>query len=37
MEIVNVDKLDKSKTVVFLGKEDDIAAVRPQYIYTADL
>ena len=33
MEIVNADKLDKSKTVVFLGKEDDIAAVRPQYIY----
>ena len=31
MEIVNADKLDKSKIAVFLGKEDNIEAVLPAY------
>ena len=33
MEIVNADKLDKSKIAVFLGKEDNIEAVLPRYIH----
>lgn len=33
MEIINADKLDKSKIPVFLGKEDDIEAVLSRYIH----